>query len=161
MTTRHLSGPRQLGATGPIISPFVLGCMGMSGMYGPSDERESIATIHAALEAGVTLLDTGDFYGQGHNEALISRALEGRRDQALLSVKFGALRGPDGSWNGFDARPGAVKSFLAYSLRSCCESARTSETIPVPNPLMPDTKAQSTSRRRVSQSICKRSSKGV
>ena len=116
MTTRHLSGPRQLGATGPIISPFVLGCMGMSGMYGPSDERESIATIHAALEAGVTLLDTGDFYGQGHNEALISRALEGRRDQALLSVKFGALRGPDGGWNGFDARPGAVKSFLAYSL---------------------------------------------
>ena len=116
MTSRTLSGPRQLGATGPTISPFVLGCMGMSGMYGPSDERESIATIHAALEAGVTLLDTGDFYGQGHNEALINRALEGRRDQALLSVKFGALRGPDGSWNGFDARPGAVKSFLAYSL---------------------------------------------
>ena len=116
MTTHTLSGLRQLGATGPTISPFVLGCMGMSGMYGPSDEKESIATIHAALEAGVTLLDTGDFYGQGHNESLISRALEGRRDQALLSVKFGAMRGPDGGWNGFDARPAALRNFLAYSL---------------------------------------------
>ena len=116
MTSHTLSGPRQLGVNGPTISPFVLGCMAMSGMYGPSDEKESIATIHAALEAGVSLFDTGDFYGQGHNEALLSRALEGRRDRAMLSVKFGALRGPDGQWNGFDARPGAVKSFLAYSL---------------------------------------------
>ena len=90
--------------------------MGMSGMYGPSDERESIATIHAALDAGITLLDTGDFYGVGHNELLIGRALRDRRDAALLSVKFGALRGPDASWLGFDGRPAAVKNFLSYSL---------------------------------------------
>jgi aryl-alcohol dehydrogenase-like predicted oxidoreductase len=88
----------------------------MSGMYGPSDEAESIRTIHAALEAGVTLLDTGDFYGVGHNELLIKRALEGRREQALLSVKFGALRTPDGGWSGVDTRPAAIKNFLAYSL---------------------------------------------
>lgn len=85
-------------------------------MYGPADEAESIATIHAALDRGVTLLDTGDFYGAGHNELLIGRALRDRRDRALLSVKFGALRGPDGSWLGADARPAAVKNFLAYSL---------------------------------------------
>jgi aryl-alcohol dehydrogenase-like predicted oxidoreductase len=90
--------------------------MGMSGMYGPVDERESIATIHAALDAGVTLLDTGDFYGVGHNELLIGRALKDRRDKVLLSVKFGALRGPDGSWLGVDARPAALKNFLAYTL---------------------------------------------
>ena len=90
--------------------------MGMSGMYGPADERESIATIHAALDAGITLLDTGDYYGAGHNELLIGRALRDRRDKALLSVKFGALRGPDGSWLGMDARPAAVKNFLAYTL---------------------------------------------
>ena len=88
----------------------------MSGMYGPADERESIATIHAALDAGITLLDTGDYYGAGHNELLIGRALRDRRDKALLSVKFGALRGPDGSWLGMDARPAAVKNFLAYTL---------------------------------------------
>jgi aryl-alcohol dehydrogenase-like predicted oxidoreductase len=91
--------------------------MGMSGMYGPADEQESIATIHAALDHGVNLLDTGDFYGSGHNEMLIGRALRDRRDKALLSVKFGALRGPDGSWGGVDARPAAVKNFLTYSLR--------------------------------------------
>jgi len=90
--------------------------MGMSGMYGPADERESIATIHAALDHGITLLDTGDYYGAGHNELLIGRALQDRRDKALLSVKFGALRGPDGSWIGFDTRPAAVKSFLSYTL---------------------------------------------
>ena len=77
----------------------------MSGMYGEADEAESIATIDEALDCGITLLDTGDFYGQGHNELLIGRALKGRRDNALLSVKFGALRGPDGQWLGFDARP--------------------------------------------------------
>jgi aryl-alcohol dehydrogenase-like predicted oxidoreductase len=87
--------------------------MGMSGMYGPADERESIATLHAALDHGVTLLDTGDYYGAGHNELLIGRALQDRRDQALLSVKFGALRGPDGSWLGMDARPAALRNFLA------------------------------------------------
>jgi aryl-alcohol dehydrogenase-like predicted oxidoreductase len=108
--------PRKLGSTGPDVFPLALGCMGMSGMYGPADERESIPTIHAALERGVNLLDTGDFYGVGHNEMLIGRALEGRRDRALISVKFGALRGPDTSWLGVDARPAAVKNFLAYSL---------------------------------------------
>jgi aryl-alcohol dehydrogenase-like predicted oxidoreductase len=90
--------------------------MGMSGMYGPADERESIATIHAALDAGINLLDTGDFYGVGHNELLISRALRDRPNGALLSVKFGALRGPDGSWLGIDTRPAAVKNALAYTL---------------------------------------------
>jgi aryl-alcohol dehydrogenase-like predicted oxidoreductase len=106
---------RPLGLHGPVF-PLALGCMGMSGMYGPSDETESVATIHAAIDRGVTLIDTGDFYGMGHNEMLIGRALQGRRDQVLLSVKFGALRGPDGSWLGFDARPAAVKNFLAHSL---------------------------------------------
>ncbi|HSS40695.1 MAG TPA: aldo/keto reductase, partial [Polyangia bacterium] len=78
--------------------------MGMSGMYGPTDEQESIATIHAALDAGIDLIDTGDFYGMGHNEMLIGRALRDRRDKARLSVKFGAMRGPDGAWLGYDAR---------------------------------------------------------
>jgi len=109
---------RRLGKTGPSVSAFGLGCMGMSGMYGPADRTESIATIHAALEAGITLLDTGDFYGMGHNEMLIGEALQGRsRDQALLSVKFGAMRDPAGAWLGYDARPQAVKSFLAYTLQ--------------------------------------------
>ncbi len=108
--------PRKLGATGPTVFPLSLGCMGMSGMYGPSDEAESIATIHAALDRGVTLLDTGDFYGMGHNELLIGRALRDRPGRALLSVKFGAQRGPDGSWLGNDARPAAVKTSLAYTL---------------------------------------------
>ena len=108
---------RQLGRIGPHVSAIGLGCMGMSGMYGPSDRAESIATIHAALDAGVTLLDTGDFYGMGHNEMLIGEALRGRRDQALVSVKFGALRDADGNFVGYDARPAAVKNFLAYSLQ--------------------------------------------
>jgi aryl-alcohol dehydrogenase-like predicted oxidoreductase len=95
---------------------IALGCMGMSGMYGDADEAEAVATIDAALERGVTLLDTGDFYGMGHNELLIGRALKGKRDRARLSVKFGALRGPDGAWYGMDTRPGAIKTFLAYSL---------------------------------------------
>jgi aryl-alcohol dehydrogenase-like predicted oxidoreductase len=90
--------------------------MGMSGMYGHADEKESIATIHAALDRGVTLLDTGDFYGMGHNEMLIGRALKDRRDKPLLSVKFGAQRSPDGAWIGYDARPAAVKTALAYTL---------------------------------------------
>jgi aryl-alcohol dehydrogenase-like predicted oxidoreductase len=91
--------------------------MGMSGMYGPADEAESIATIHAALDAGITLLDTGDFYGMGHNELLIRDALRTRnRDDVTISVKFGALRGPDNRWAGFDGRPAAVGNFLAYTL---------------------------------------------
>jgi aryl-alcohol dehydrogenase-like predicted oxidoreductase len=90
--------------------------MGMSGMYGPSDERESMATIHAAIDRGVTLLDTGDFYGTGHNEMLIGRAIRDRRERVLLSVKFGVLRSPDGGWLGMDARPQAIKNFLAYTL---------------------------------------------
>jgi aryl-alcohol dehydrogenase-like predicted oxidoreductase len=107
-----------LGKNGLPAAVIGLGCMGMSGMYGPSDEAESIATIHAALEAGITLLDTGDFYGMGHNEMLIAKALQGRpREQVQLSVKFGALRGPDGSWSGVDNRPVAIKNFLAYSLK--------------------------------------------
>jgi aryl-alcohol dehydrogenase-like predicted oxidoreductase len=109
---------RRLGSTGPRVSAIGLGCMGMSDLYGPADEAESIATIHAALDAGITLLDTGDFYGMGHNEMLIRDALRGRdRDQVIVSVKFGALREPAGRWNGYDGRPHAVKNFLAYSLR--------------------------------------------
>jgi len=106
----------KLGSSGPDVFPLSLGCMGMSRMYGDADEAESTATIHAALERGINLIDTGDFYGQGHNEMLIGRALKGRRDKALLSVKFGAMRGPDGSFVGYDGRPIAIKNFLAYSL---------------------------------------------
>jgi len=112
---------RQLGVKGPQVSALGLGCMGMSGMYGPSDRAESIATIHAAMDAGITLLDTGDFYGSGHNEMLIGEALRGlkgsQRDAALVSVKFGAMRDPAGGWIGYDARPAAVKNFLVYSLQ--------------------------------------------
>ncbi len=107
-----------LGATGPDVSALGLGCMGMSGAYGPSDRAESLATIEAALDAGVTLIDTGDFYGMGHNELLVGEALKGsKRDRAVLSVKFGALRDAAGGWLGYDARPAAVKAFLAYSLQ--------------------------------------------
>lgn len=95
---------------------IALGCMGMSGAYGKTDDAQSLAIIHAAIERGIKLLDTGDFYGAGHNELLIGRAIAGRRDQVQLSVKFGALRGPDSSWGGMDARPVALKNFLAYSL---------------------------------------------
>jgi aryl-alcohol dehydrogenase-like predicted oxidoreductase len=109
---------RSLGRHGPLVSALGLGCMSMSGVYGPSDDAESLATIHAALEAGITLLDTGDFYGMGHNEMLLREALRGRRrEQVLLSVKFGGLRDPDGGWGGTDNRPAAVKNFLAYTLR--------------------------------------------
>ncbi|HYO81981.1 MAG TPA: aldo/keto reductase, partial [Bryobacteraceae bacterium] len=107
---------RQLGSTGPGTFPIALGCMGMSGMYGTSDDAESIATIHEAVDRGVTLLDTGDFYGTGHNETLIGQAIQGRREQVVLSVKFGALRAPGGGWTGVDNRPGALKNFLTYSL---------------------------------------------
>jgi aryl-alcohol dehydrogenase-like predicted oxidoreductase len=109
---------RLLGSSGPKSSAFGLGCMGMSEFYGAADRVESIATIHAALEAGITLLDTGDFYGIGHNEVLIREALAAHpRERVLISVKFGALRDPAGGWLGYDCRPEAVKNFLAYSLR--------------------------------------------
>src|ERR1700685_186441 len=98
------------------MTKIALGCMGMSGAYGKTDDAQSIAVIHAAIERGVTLLDTGDFYGAGHNELLIGKAIAGRRDTVRLSVKFGALRGPDNSGGGVDARPAAVKNFLGYSL---------------------------------------------
>ena len=107
-----------LGRGGPAVSVLGLGCMGMSpGIYGAADDRESLATIRSALEAGVTLIDTGDFYGMGHNEMLIREALTGMRERAFISVKFGALRDPSGGWGGNDGRPQAVKNFLAYSLR--------------------------------------------
>src|SRR5262249_1002624 len=108
-----------LGKTGPLVSEFGLGCMGMSpGIYGAADDVESVATIRAAISAGVTLIDTGDFYGMGHNELLIRRALDGvPRSDVVISVKFGALRAPGGGWGGNDCRPQAVKNFLAYSLR--------------------------------------------
>src|SRR5215813_10424806 len=109
---------RKLGAAGPEVFPIALGCMGMSGMYGPSDEAESLATIHAAIDAGINLIDTGDFYGMGHNEMLIAEALKGvPRDKTVISVKFGALRDPIGGFGGFDARPEAMRNFLAYSLQ--------------------------------------------
>ncbi|MGK5740255.1 aldo/keto reductase [Micromonospora sp. URMC 103] len=109
---------RTLGRNGPQVSAIGLGAMGMSDLYGPADEAESLATIHAALDAGIDLIDTGDFYGMGHNEMLIGRALRGRdRDQVTISVKFGALRDAAGGWHGTDGRPRAVANFLAYTLR--------------------------------------------
>lgn len=118
MTTTSRIPQRPLGATGPTTSALGLGCMGMSDLYGPADEAESIATVHAALDAGITLLDTGDFYGMGHNELLIHDALRGRdRASVQISVKFGAQRAPDGQWLGYDASPAATKTALAYTLR--------------------------------------------
>ncbi|MFJ9811326.1 aldo/keto reductase [Streptomyces sp. NPDC101158] len=121
MTTTTALPTRPLGTTGPRVSALGLGCMGMSALYGEADRAESIATIHAALDAGVTLLDTGDFYGMGHNELLINEALRtapaAAREQALTSVKFGALRAVEGDFLGYDGRPDAVKNFAAYSLQ--------------------------------------------
>ncbi|HWM36159.1 MAG TPA: aldo/keto reductase, partial [Streptomyces sp.] len=112
---------RTLGSHGPRTSALGLGCMGMSALYGKTDRAESLATIHAALDAGVTLLDTGDFYGMGHNELLINEALAtapaAQRERALTSVKFGALRTIEGGFTGYDGRPNAVKNFAAYSLQ--------------------------------------------
>ncbi|MCB9959415.1 MAG: aldo/keto reductase [Rhodospirillaceae bacterium] len=107
---------RTLGRGGPAVSALGLGCMGMSDFYGPADRAESIATIQAALDAGITLLDTGDFYGMGHNELLLADALKGRRDKAFIQVKFGAQRDPARNFIGFDLRPQAIKTWLAYSL---------------------------------------------
>ena len=109
---------RTLGRNGPRVGALGLGCMGMSDAYGPADRGESIATIHAALDAGITLIDTGDYYGMGHNELLIAEALKGgKRGQAVISVKYGALRGPDRSWLGFDGRPAATRNFISYTLQ--------------------------------------------
>jgi aryl-alcohol dehydrogenase-like predicted oxidoreductase len=109
---------RKLGKSGPTTSAIGLGTMGMSDFYGPADRSESIATIHAALDAGITLLDTGDFYGMGHNEMLIREALSSRKhDKVQISVKFGALRDAERNWHGYDSRPAGVKNFLAYSLQ--------------------------------------------
>ncbi|KOU30645.1 aldo/keto reductase [Streptomyces sp. WM6372] len=123
MTTNE--NTRTLGSTGPSVFPLGLGCMGMSALYGEADRTESIATLHAYLDAvpdGTgALLDTGDFYGMGHNEMLIGEALRtapaAAREQALISVKFGALRTVEGGFTGYDGRPEAVKNFLAYSLQ--------------------------------------------
>lgn len=131
--------PRSLGRDGPAVFPIGLGCMGMSGMYGPSDRGESIATIHAALDAGVALLDTGDFYGMGDNELLIAEALRGRdRDGVVLSLKFGALRGPDGAWFGHDTSPAHAKHALAQSLSKLgtdhvdvFRAARLTDAVPI------------------------------
>ncbi|MEU1983494.1 aldo/keto reductase [Nocardia sp. NPDC019395] len=108
----------KLGSTGPTVGRIGYGAMGLSGVYGPADEAESIATIHAALDSGAGLIDTGDFYGSGHNEMLVGRAIADRaREEITLSVKFGAMMGPDISWQGMDTRPAAVKNFVSYSLR--------------------------------------------
>lgn len=130
---------RTFSSTGVQVSAVGLGLMGMSDLYGPADETESIATIHAAIDAGITLLDTGDFYGMGHNEMLLRDALRGRnRDNVLISVKFGGMRDPMNGFSGFDARPAAVKNFLAYSLRrlgtdhiDIYRPARVDPTVPI------------------------------
>src|SRR6516162_3195122 len=129
----------RLGRNGPDVSEMGLGCMGMSGGYGPADDAESIATIRAALEAGITMLDTGDFYGSGHNEMLIAEALKGgKRERAFIAVKFGAMRGPDLKFLGDDGRPNSVKNFLAYTLRrlgtdhvDLYQPARLDPTVPI------------------------------
>ncbi|MET0390396.1 MAG: aldo/keto reductase [Polyangiales bacterium] len=108
---------RQLGKTGPKVFPIALGCMGLSGMYGETNDDAGIATVQAAIERGVTLLDTGDFYGMGHNELLVGRAIRGRRDKVQLSVKYGGMRSPDGAFIGIDTRPVATANFLAYTLK--------------------------------------------
>ncbi len=112
MNTRHL------GKNGPRVSALGLGCMGLSDLYGPVDGAVARATLAAAVEAGITLYDTGDFYGMGDNELLLAKGLSGTaRDRMILSVKFGALRGPDGAWLGMDLRPAAIRNALAYSLK--------------------------------------------
>lgn len=133
MQTRHL------GRNGPTVSALGLGCMGMSDFYGPADREESLATIHAAIDAGVTLLDTGDFYGSGHNELLIGEVLRDiRREDVFIAVKFGAMRDPAGGFVGVDARPQAVRNFLAMTLKrlgtdyvDLYQPARVDPTVPI------------------------------
>lgn len=142
MPDTAIHADRQLGRSGPRVFPIALGCMGMSGMYGSTDDGESIRAIHAAIAGGVTLIDTGDFYGMGHNEFLLARALAelppSTREKIVLSVKFGAQRTPSGAWSGFDGRPASVKNFLAYSLTRLGVSSiaiyrptRVSDQIPI------------------------------
>ena len=140
--TTTLKALRTLGSTGPLLAPIGLGLMGMSDLYGPADDAESIATIHRALDAGVTLLDTGDFYGMGRNELLLRDALRGRRrEDVVISVKFGVLRDAAGGWSGVDTRPVAIKNFLAYTLRrlgtdhvDIYRPARIDPTVPMKRP---------------------------
>lgn len=127
-----------LGRNGPMVAEYGLGCMGMSGGYGSADDKESIATIHAALEAGITMIDTGDFYGMGHNEMLIRDALRGARQRAFIAVKCGAMRAPNLQFIGDDGRPNSVKNFLAYSLRrlgtdyvDLYQPSRVDPTVPI------------------------------
>ncbi len=142
MPHTDIHADRQLGRSGPPVFPLALGCMGMSGMYGSTDDAESIRAIHAAIAGGITLIDTGDFYGMGHNEMLLARALSelpaSTRDTLVLSVKFGAQRTPSGAWSGFDGRPASVKNYLAYSLKRLNVSqiaiyrpVRLGDTVPI------------------------------
>lgn len=112
-----MTATRALGNDGPMVSAIGLGCMGMSEFYGHSDRPSALATIAAALEADITLFDTGDFYGMGHNELLLAETLQGRREKAFIQVKTGAQRGPDGAFLGIDARPNSLKNAVTYSLR--------------------------------------------
>ena len=138
MSRGNFMKTRTMGATGPSVSMVGLGCMGMSDAYGPSDVTESVSTIHAALDAGITLFNTGDFYGMGHNEMLLAEALGSHRGDVVISVKFGAQRTPSGQFVGFDCRPSAVKTALAYSLKrlktdyiDVYEPARVDPSVPI------------------------------
>jgi aryl-alcohol dehydrogenase-like predicted oxidoreductase len=113
MTTTKIA----LGKNGPLVSKLGLGCMRMSSVWGgpANDEGESIATIQAALDSGINFLNTGDFYGAGHNELLVGKAIKGRRESAFISVKFGAIF-YNSQWLGLDLRPVAIKNFINYSL---------------------------------------------
>jgi aryl-alcohol dehydrogenase-like predicted oxidoreductase len=108
---------RRLGSEGPTVSAIGLGCLSMSDFYGEASERESIATIHRALELGIDLLDTSDAYGPFTNEKIVGKALRGRREQAFVSTKFGFRRSTDGDWLGLDGSPERVRSACQDSVR--------------------------------------------